>query len=249
MISIVDSFEPDSPIHAVVYGPNGIGKSTFGSTAPGPVFVASERGHKFMRVRRINPFPMTYGDVLKSVAFLAADKSCETIVIDSLDWLEPLLHAHVCERDKEASIESYGYGKGYVAAAIEWRDLLSRLDATEKHVVLIAHARRKSVRNTIGADYDAIGIKLHETASSIVTEWADVVGYADLDTEVEEEKRGSKAVTNGKRILRMTPHPGLTVKVRAPEDIKVPSRVPLTWYSIMRALGRASVDNGKKEEA
>lgn len=237
--SIVDSKDTSAPIRALVYGPGGVGKSTFAGTSPNAVFIASEAGLKFMQVRRVNPLPRTYQDTLDAIEFLAGDKSCETIVIDSLDWLEPMLHAHICERDGEASIESYGYGKGYVAAGTEWRDLTGRLDASGKHIVLIAHARRKSVRNTIGADYDATSIKLHETAAGIVVEWSDVVGYADIDTEIEEGKgRSAKAVTTGKRIMRMMPHPGLTAKVRAPEGIKVPSRVPLTWHSVLRALGR-----------
>jgi hypothetical protein len=101
------------------------------------------------------------------------------------------------------------------------------------------------VKNTIGADYDATMIKIADKAAAIAVEWCDVVGYADLDTEIEVKGKqtAGKAVTTGKRIMRMTPHPGLTAKVRAPEGVIVPSRVPLAWYSVLRALGRI-----KKEE-
>jgi GTPase SAR1 family protein len=244
---IVDSYDPTLPVRCLVYGLGGVGKSTFATTAPKAVFIAAEKGLSQVKARRLHPMPVTYGDILEGISFLTEDASCETIAIDSLDWIEPLLHAYVCARDKEPSIEMYGggYGKGYEVAAAEWRDLFSRLDQSGKHVVLIAHSKRKAVKNTIGADYDATMIKIADKAAAIAVEWCDVVGYADLDTEIEVKGKqtAGKAVTTGKRIMRMTPHPGLTAKVRAPEGVIVPSRVPLAWYSVLRALGRI-----KKEE-
>ena len=70
-----------------------------------------------------------------------------SLVIDSLDWLEPLIFAKTCETHKQASIESFGYGRGYVEALKYWReilDMVNRLRNEKKmRIVLIAHNQIK----------------------------------------------------------------------------------------------------------
>ncbi len=91
------------------------------------------------------PEPQTWNDVLQAVDMLRVEQhDHKTLVFDTLDWLEPLLWAHICERDGKKNVEDYGYGKGHVAALDEWRLLVSRLERLRNErgmgVVLLAHS-------------------------------------------------------------------------------------------------------------
>lgn len=50
---------------------------------------------------------------------------CRTIVIDTADWTEQLVTTYVCNKYKQSSIESFGYGKSYTYLAEEFSKLLA----------------------------------------------------------------------------------------------------------------------------
>ena len=107
------------PQKAVIYGPEGIGKSTLASQFPKPVFLDTEGGSHHLDVARL-PAPKSWDDVTHAVAALESEShGFRTLVIDTADWLEKLLIEHVCQRNSKTSIEDFGYGKGYVVLAEE----------------------------------------------------------------------------------------------------------------------------------
>ncbi len=232
----------ESPIRAIIFGKDGVGKSTFCAGAPGAVFIAVESGLDNIDALAV-PTPTHWEDLIEYVQALSTDERCGTIVIDSLDWAEQLCWRHVCAQGdekgrKQKNIESFGYGKGYVAALAEWRVLLGELQrarANGKNVLLIAHAERKAVKNPTGEDYDAWAIKLNAKAAGIIREWVDVVGFAELDVAIIEGKEKTdraKGVSTGKRILRTQPAAGYDAKTR----FTLPERVPLDWPTFARLV-------------
>ena len=78
----------------VLYGPEGVGKSTWASHAPRPVYVGAERGSKYLDVARIPAAELKHwGDVLDWLyEFRNPRSQYQTLVIDTLDWLELWLH-------------------------------------------------------------------------------------------------------------------------------------------------------------
>lgn len=227
-----------SPLRAIIYGRDGVGKSTFCAGAPGVVFVSTESGLDAIDTRAVDP-PTSWRGVIEAVRALRDEPTCKTIVVDSLDWAEQMCWDHICiegdEKGAKKSIEAFGYGKGYMVALVEWRRLIRELDlahASGRTILLIAHAERKSVKNPAGDDYDAYQIKLHATAASLLREWVDVVGYADLDIAIEEKDGRSKGVTTGKRVLRTQPSPAYVTKTR----YQIASRLPLTWDALSSAI-------------
>lgn len=236
----------DAPIRAVIHGLGGVGKSTFAASAPSPVFIAAEDG--LMNIDAVAlPEPKTWAELLAQVDALRSEEhDYRTLVIDSLDWAEPLCWGQVCARggkrvlgkDGPATvehIEAFGYGKGYVAAVDEWRVLLSRLDRLRErgmHIVLIAHSARKPVKNPTGEDYDAWVIKLHEKSAGKIIEWADVVGFATHDIATSESNGRHKAVTTGERVLYVQPNPAFDSKTR----LHLPPSIPLEWSAFMGAI-------------
>lgn len=229
----------EAPIRAVIFGKDGVGKSTFCAGAPRAIFVAVESGLDNIDAQA-TPTPETWTELIDYVQELSEDERCGSIVIDSLDWAEQLCWKHVCLQGdekgrKQKNIESFGYGKGYVAALSEWRVLLAELQVARdngKNVLLIAHAERKSVKNPTGEDYDAWTIKLNAKAAGLVREWVDVVGFAELDVAIVEQDGRTKGISTGKRVLRTQPAAGYDAKTR----FTLPERVPLDWSSFARLI-------------
>lgn len=236
-----------APIRATIYGGGGIGKSSLAAGAPGAVFINLEDGGLDHIDARAVPGIESWPQIIEAVDALAGDERCQTIVIDSLDWSEQLLWSWLVATKpdekgrKVRDIEGYGYGKGYVAAAAEMRVLLealTRANKRGKNVVLIAHAHRKMVKNPNGEDYEQWQIKLQEKSAGLVFEWCHIVAYADKDiaTVTEKDDGGrTKAVWNGKRVLRTQPRGGFQGKSR----LALPEKLPLDWKAFADAIAAA----------
>lgn len=231
-----------APVRALIYGDGGVGKSTLGASAPDAIFVAAEDGLLNIDARAVEPAPRTWVDALAALDWIATLKH-KTIVVDSLDWLEPLCWQHVCTSGpkKYADIEAFGYGKGYIAALSEWRIFIHKLAALREkgmHILLIAHAVRKPFKNPEGDDFDRFSIKLHEKAAGLVKEWVDVVGFASHETAVVEQDGRNKGKSTGKRIIRCNPTAAFDAKTR----FAMPRTIPLDWSAFARAVEIGSSD-------
>ena len=194
-----------------LYTVEGLGKSTFGSEAPSPIFIAAESGLKRIDAQAF-PQPQTFKDVLDAVDELTnTEHGYKTLVIDTLDWLEPLIWKDVCEKAKVASIEDVGggYGKGYLAALDTWRLLLARLERLHStknmEIGLLAHTTISNFPNPNGPDYKRFQPAFHTKACDLVKQWVDVVmfgNYEDVYGPDAGNKRGKvKGVSTGKREL------------------------------------------------
>jgi hypothetical protein len=219
------------PTRVVIYGPEGVGKSTFGANAPSPIFLGAEDGTGQLDVARL-PQPHSFEDALEAVRLLTTEAhDYATLVVDTLDWLEPLVWEHICRRDQQANVEAYGYGKGYVVALDEWRRFLSALErlrqAKRMHLVLVAHSWVKPFKNPMGDDYDRVEMKLHAKAGGLLKEWADAVLFAQYETYAKKDAgtRRVRGVSTGARIL-MTER---TAAYDAKNRYSLPEQLPLSW--------------------
>lgn len=118
----------DSPVKTVLYGPEGIGKSTFASHFPDPVFIDTEGGTKRLNIKRL-PQPTSWAMLLDEVAEVRRGNiPCGTLVIDTADWAERLAIDAVCAKAKVDGLEGFGYGKGYTYLKEEFGKLLDALE-------------------------------------------------------------------------------------------------------------------------
>jgi len=224
----------------VIAGPGKIGKTTFAATAPNAIGILTEDGADAVDAAAF-PLATSLTDVYQAIGtLLNEDHPYNTVFIDSIDWLEPLVHAHVCAQNKWANIEAPGYGKGYVAAADEWRTLLNGLEELRKTknmaVILIAHDKIKRFESPLHEGYDQYVLKLHERAAALIQEWADVIGWANYrivttQTDAGFGNKETKARTTGDRILHVEPHPAHMGGNRF--GLK---NLPLNWESFAAAL-------------
>lgn len=236
------------PHRIVLYGPEGIGKSTFGAGAPAPIFLPVEDGTGHLDVARF-PKAETWREAREAVRTLVTEKhEYQTLVLDTLDALEPLLWRHMIERDKFADerqktplrdIESYGFGKGYAKALEDWRALLKDLEAvTAKgmHVVLLAHSQVKSFKNPAGDDYDRYELKIHAKAAGLFKEWCDSLLFANYETFAKKDQatKRVRGVDTGARLIFTERRAAYDAKHRG----NLPESLPLSWQDFVAESAR-----------
>jgi hypothetical protein len=218
------------PRRIVLSGTEGIGKTTWAAQAPKPIFLGAEDGTAQHDVSRF-PEPRAWTDATDAVQCLISEKhDYKTLVIDTIDWLEPLCWEFICGRDSKADIEAYGYGKGYLAALSEWRVILRHLD-TLRHkrnmsIILLAHTHIRPFRNPEGDDYDRYEMKIHTKSAGLIREWADCVFFANYETFTREGSAGrTKGIDNGARVLYTERRAAFDAKNRE----GFPPKIALSW--------------------
>ena len=97
----------------VIYGAEGIGKSTFAAQFPDPLFIDTEGSTKELDVARFDK-PSSWAMLLSQIDHVIANKPCKTLVIDTIDWAEALCIESVCAAHGKKGIEDFGYGNGYM---------------------------------------------------------------------------------------------------------------------------------------
>jgi len=237
-----------SPLRVLLYGVEKVGKSTFAAGAPKPIFICPEDGTAELDVARF-PEPATWEDVLEAVETLTTEPhEYETIVLDTLDWIEPMVLAHVIRNSppsksgkKPTTIEEAngGYGKGYEAAVDQWRRLLDRLAklrATRSmNVVFLAHSWIKSFNNPAGENFDRYELMINRKAAGVIKQWCDDVLFARHDVETRQDGQRSKGISSSARFLHTTHSAAWDAGNR--HDL--PERMPLSWTEFWSAVREA----------
>lgn len=238
--SIARTTRNSLPPRVVVHGDGGVGKSTFAAGAYKPIFLPFEDGLSGIEV---DAFPrlVSYQDTIDAIAALAkGEHQYGTVVVDSLDWLEPLVWAEVARANGKNSIEDIPYGKGYAEASPLWRRILDGLNYLREQrgmaVILIAHSQIKRFEAPDSEPFDRYEIKLHKTANALVREWADIIGFAHHETAIKKENNGfttrARGVATGRRLMRVVETPACTAKNR----YALPELIPLSWPALLDAM-------------
>ena len=227
----------------MMIGVEGVGKSTAGASMPNPVFICGESGLVGPQFSDTPSFtPENWGEILQFVDELAQDsQGFKTLVIDTLDWVEPMLYAHVCKNANHKNIEDFGYGKGYVVAQQEARNLLARLDrlnANGMNILLLCHSQIKTVNNPTGDNYDHFESKVNAKISGIFREWCDCVLFAQFDMYTKKDGMRAKAFGGDGRIVQTTHSAAWDAKNR----YGLPEVMPLDMGAIMEAITAGQVD-------
>lgn len=236
----------------VIYGPEGIGKSTFAAQFPEPLFIDTEGSTKEMDVAR-TPKPSSWTMLREQVSYVIANPTiCKTLVIDTIDWAEQMCVEDICARHQKNGVEDFGYGNGYVYVKEEFGRLLNQLEevvAKGVHVVLAAHSQMRKFEqpDEMGA-YDRYELKLGKKTSSqtspLVKEWADMLLFCNYKTySIATDDKGKKhKAQGGKRVMYTAHHPCWDAKNR----YGLADELPFDYTEIAGIIEPAG---GKQEKA
>lgn len=238
------------PPRIILLGVEKIGKSEFCAGANSPIFIPIKREEGIDSIN-VPKFPVC--DTLQKVkdalnVLLDEDHEFGTVVIDSASTLEPLVWEGVCEMSGVDSIEKVdgGYGKGYLAALMQWFELMELCDRLrdEKSMasIFIGHVRVKRFDDPERASYDQYQLDVNEKVANALYRWSDFIGFANRNVSVTSEevgfrKKKNKGVDDDPEthylFTKKTPaHPGGGRGIYG----KLPSEIPLYWKDFAEAI-------------
>jgi hypothetical protein len=218
----------------IVHGEAGVGKSTFAAGFPGALLLDCEQRTGHLDVSRIDI--TSWEELIGALKeLIVSDHEYETVVIDTLDHAEMLIHDSLCRAAGVKSIDDVGggYGRGYTAALNEWRKFVHGVEALRKRnigVVMLAHSHIKTFKNPVGEDYDKWQLKMNTKSANFLREISDAVGFAHFEDFTEEDnKKNHKAQTTGDRMLAFSHSPAYESK----RGINLPDEVELSYEAFM----------------
>jgi len=243
------------PPKITVYGVGGIGKTTFALSAPKPIYLPTEDGLGLMEpgVERFDithedgtteKMIKTWGELLECIGVLyAGEHEYQTVIVDTLDFAEPMLWRHTADKYGKDDIEAFGYGKGYVYAADEARVLLAGLDALRDQgmgIILLAHSDTKKYDAPDHEAYDRYKLRLHDRFANLVHDWSDALLFANWRTHIVKDVKGSgktkketaRGVGQGERLMYTEERPAWWAKNR----YRLPLELPMDWAAFQDAV-------------
>ena len=221
-----------------LYATHGIGKSTFASAAPNPIFICTEDGLGSIDTASF-PLASSSADVMGALETLYTQThDFQTVVLDSADWYEQILQREIEATHKPAEL---AYGKSAIILADRWKQLLDGLNALRNDkgmaVIIIGQCEIKRFDSPEVDSYDRYQPKLAARSSALVQEWADTVLFANYKTVVRKEDVGfnksvSKGIATGERVLHTSETPAFLAKNR----YGLPAQLPFNWTAFSQAM-------------
>jgi hypothetical protein len=253
ILSRIKKGSASTPNRILLYGVEGIGKSTWAASAPAPIFICAEDGLG-PALAHVDRIPVTsYAEVLAAIAELRqAQHDYKTVVIDTADWLEALIQDEVCEQASyEAMFGEKSYQRGYKVMFEKLRGLLSQLDLLRAErgveIIMLAHALQKPYNNPLGDNFDRFIMKGNEKFTGLLKEWVDVLLFARYEVFVQKDSKKAtkgKAVLSDARIMHTTWSPAWDAKNR----LNLPDTLPLNYDAFVEAA-RLNLDSGGEQAA
>ena len=232
------------PPRIMIYGSEGVGKSTFAASAPKPIFIQTEDGLGEIDCAKF-PLVGSFDEMMAQLAAIRDEEhEYQTLVIDSLDWLERIIWDRVCADYGVKCIEKAdgGYGKGYTHALTYWRQVVKILNEIRSKrsmaIILVAHAKIERFEDPEHPAYDRYTPRLHKAACSMICEWVDAVLFAARRMRVDSDTGRAAPVgaDGGERVLRSNGSPACIAKNR----YSLPSEMPLSWAAFLDGMKAGS---------
>ena len=221
----------------IVYGPEKVGKTRFAAGARKPIFLDFEQGSTLVDVARY--CPTDWSDALGFLDDIETSQhEYESLVIDTVDWAERMMHASIAKTKGKANIAEIPYGVGADLAVDAWREVLAQLerirDARNMTVILIGHASVRLFKNPEGDDFDRYELKLHKKSVGLIKEWPEYLLYAAWETHAVETDRKVRGVAGDPQLFSRH-----TAAYDAGARLKIPERLPIDWVAFAGAVSEA----------
>jgi hypothetical protein len=209
----------------VLYGVPGVGKTALAAEAPDSVWIQFQGEKPPVGVELAGWNDVTsYQDVVDSIGSLISDEhGFKVLVIDSVSGLEGAIQKETCARNGWQNIEEPGYGKGYVASAAIWAELLDGLNAlrSEKNmvIVLIGHCEIFRFDSPTTDPYSRYKLDVHKSALPLIEAGTDLIAFINYQISLKEKEVGfgkkvGHAEGGGLRVIYTEERPGFIAKSR-----------------------------------
>ena len=249
-----------SPMRILIYGGEKVGKSTFAAGAPAPIWLGADAGTDHLNIRRL-PQPDSLREVLEGLGEVekrGRKMGLQTLVIDPLNWLEPLVTADVVgDSGKSLAEWGGGYGRGASAALDRWRQVktaVERVWLTGMNVIICAHSHVKKFEDPEGPGYERYELAMNKEAAGIFKQWVDAILFARPESfgKIDPTTKKVKAYGSAARML----HTELNPAYDAGNRWRLPPEMPLSWTTFAEAKERgevqvsalvAQIDDGLRE--
>ena len=242
------------PPRVMIYGYEGVGKSTFAASAPKPIFIQTENGLNQISTNKF-PLAKTWDEVVAQMSAIAEEEhDFQTLVIDSLSGLERLIFAEVCKRFGVKNIEKAdgGYARGYKHALDWWETFLQGLEviSTKRNmmIILIAHVGVQEVKDPESQTYHRTAPRMHHLAEGMISQWCDAVLQAKQNFRIQKTTEGfgsERAIATalgadgGERVIRTVG----TAAVIAKNRFGLPEYMPLDFNTFFEAVTKSISNN------
>ena len=236
----INGIQYGSGIKAVLYGQEGVGKSSLAANIPGIVFIDCEGSTTKMNVRRL-PSPTSWAMLCDEMEYIrenAAAKGYRAVAIDTFDWAEALALQAICIEHKVNGIEGLNYGKGWQYECELIGKFLNSTDRLIKagiHVILICHAISR--KTTLPEEIDEfdhwelkLGNKTTNKIAPLLKEWSDMTLFLAFKTQImaADDKGKVHKATSVQRVMYATKSAWWDAKNR----FGLPDMMPLDYSAV-----------------
>lgn len=234
------------------YGSEGVGKSSLAADAPSPIFIDVEGGTDSLDVDRYTfrdelrgHVPRTFGEVMTAIdELVTVDHDYKTLVIDTIDALEALIHRDVCQAESVPELSAIPYGRGPKIAIASVRMLLAKLEQLKTKgvsIVLLGHSVVRPMRNPTGDPYDRYQLRVDKDAGEQLKSWVDVVGFVRFEDGVNKAGKHARAIgwTTGQRLISLKHEAAWDGKSRLTLADEIPLSSENPWEPFGLALAEA----------
>ncbi len=238
----INTGKKQRPRRTLLYGVHGVGKSQWAASAPDVVFLNLEDGLDDIDCASTDLLTR-FDRVKETLNELSAEKhDFKNLAVDSVDWMEKLIHNEVADEAGKNHIADIGYGAGYKTAMAKWDKFLFGLDWLRKElgmgIILLAHSDVKRFESPEQESYDRYKPALHPLAAAALQEWCDEVLFASYRVFTKKEDQGFNkerniAVGDGERYIRTQETPAVLAKNRLdlPAELPMPKENGFAVYS------------------
>lgn len=201
----------ETPFKLVLYGLEGIGKTTLANMFPHALFLDLEQGSSYIdaqRIDSISTYPELTAALLEMQDRRQDYEEYKTIVLDTGDKVESMISTEVCHRNSKDNLVDIGYGNGFKSVREEWRNLLDKIDMfqrrTGKNMIIICHANLRKIEEPENSGaYDHWELRCTYGSDSLKA-WADYLffyKYESLLIEGDAKAGVKNKISGGRRVI------------------------------------------------
>lgn len=220
----------------LIYGPSGIGKTTFCSKLDAALFLDTEKGSKLQNVYSV-PIPdwSTFQKVIDEIT--TRKHQFKNIIIDTVGKLVTYCTRHCCDKYGITHPSEAEWGKGWDLIKKEFDYPINRLQHSGFGVWFVSHENVRLIKNPLGNDYDFTETDLPNFLKKAIQSLCDYTFFCVIEQQHEKDQNGKIIGIKTSRIIKTKPAKNYLAKDRTVNS-PLPETLPLDTAEVIAALAK-----------